>query len=167
MTTELLTIGLSRWTLAIGLLAAFVLTLGGLQSGIANADVGDNEAPDCSKATPSIDVIEKNNKKFVPVNLLGVTDPDGDDVTITVFAIRQDEEVGKKSPDGLGVGTDTAQVRAERDGKGNGRFYHITFEASDGNGGASICATLVTVSVPKGKKTAVDGGPLDDSTKSQ
>ena len=94
MTTELLTIGLSRWTLAIGLLAAFVLTLGGLQSGIANADVGDNEAPDCSEATPSIDVIEKNNKKFVPVNLLGVTDPDGDDVTITVFAIRQDEEVG-------------------------------------------------------------------------
>ena len=35
-------------------------------------------------------------------------------------------------PDGFGVGTDTAQVRAQKDSQGNGRVYEISFEADDG-----------------------------------
>jgi hypothetical protein len=41
---------------------------------------------------------------------------------------------GSTSPDGTGVGTEQAQVRAERAESGNGRVYHIAFTASDGNG---------------------------------
>ena len=38
-----------------------------------------NEPSDCSEAAPSIDTIWPPNHKFVPVNILGVTDPDGVD----------------------------------------------------------------------------------------
>jgi hypothetical protein len=72
---------------------------------------------------------------------------------------------GKNHPDGKGVGTSTAEVRAERDGKGDGRVYHIGFTADDGNGGT--CSGVVLVGVPHDKGGAndpVDGGALYDST---
>jgi hypothetical protein len=102
--------------------------------------------------------------------VLGVTDPDGDMFTITIDALSQDEPVngtgdGNTSPDGDGVGTPMALVRAERDGGGNGRYYHIYFTAADDFGNS--CTGEVQVSVPKnqGKKgAAVDDGPLFDST---
>jgi hypothetical protein len=37
-------------------------------------------------------------------------------------------------PDGAGIATNTAQVRAERLGAGDGRVYHIGFTADDGKG---------------------------------
>ena len=76
---------------------------------------------------------------------------------------------GNTGPDGSGVGTSTAFVRAERVGNpktpGNGRVYHITFEATDAAGGS--CTKTVKVGVPHdqgGKATPIDGGPLFDST---
>jgi hypothetical protein len=98
----------------------------------------------------------------------GVTDPNGDPVAITVSSIYQDEAVdgrgsGNTAPDGQGVGTSTAQVRAERSGKGNGRVYYIGFTANDGLGGT--CDAVVEVGVPHNKKsTPVGEGPLFDST---
>ena len=54
---------------------------------------------------------------------------------------------GNTEPDGRGVGTDTAEVRAERNGNpktpGNGRVYRITFTATDDKGAA--CTATVTV----------------------
>ena len=110
------------------------------------------------------------NHSLATVDVLGVTDPDGDGVTITVDSIFQDEPIdglgdGDTSPDGFGVGTSTAQVRAERAGNGNGRVYHIGFTADDGHGGA--CSGEVLVSVPKSQAAsgaAVDDGALYDST---
>jgi hypothetical protein len=104
------------------------------------------------------------------VSVLSVTDPEGDAIQITVDSIFQDEPVdvngdGHFVPDGQGVGTATAEVRAERDGGGNGRFYHIGFTADDGRGGT--CTGTVLVGVPKsqGKKGApIDDGALYDST---
>jgi hypothetical protein len=99
--------------------------------------------------------------------VLGVNAPEGDPIAITIDGILQDEPVdapgsGKTSPDGRGVGTATAEVRAERIGSGNGRVYHIRFTADDGDGGT--CSGEVLVSVPKSKKrTPVDNGPLYDS----
>jgi hypothetical protein len=129
-----------------------------------------NNPPDCSAAAPSVDTLWSPNHKFVAVNVLGVTDPDGDPVTITIDGIRQDEPVnglgdGDTSPDGAGVGTDTASVRAERAGNGNGRVYTIDYTAMDDKG--ATCSGDVTVSVPKnqGKHgAAVDDGPTFDST---
>jgi hypothetical protein len=129
-----------------------------------------NEPPDCTEASPSVDTLWPPNHSFVAVDVLGVIDPDGDEVAITIDSIFQDEPVdgqgdGSFTPDGQGVGTATAEVRAERAGPGNGRVYHIGFTADDGHGGT--CSGEVLVGVPKnqGKKGApVDDGPLYDST---
>ena len=133
-----------------------------------------NEAPDCSNAVASIEEIWPPNHKFVEINILGVTDPDSDPVTITINSIFQDEPLdtfgdGSFEPDGFGVGTDTASVRAERSGTkkvpGDGRVYHIGFTADDGNGG--ICNGVVQVCVPHDQRKGhecIDGGPLFDST---
>ena len=133
-----------------------------------------DQPPDCSAAAPSVTEIWPPNHKMLGVNILGVTDPEADPVSIVVTGITQDEPVdglgdADTSPDGAGVGTDTAQVRAERDGtpnvRGDGRVYHIHFEASDGEGG--VCSGLVNVGVPHDRRPGdaiVDGGELYDST---
>ncbi len=72
---------------------------------------------------------------------------------------------GDTGPDGRGVGTATAEVRAERAGRGNGRVYHTGFTADDGRGGT--CSGEVHVGVPHdqgGGAVPVDDGPLYDST---
>ena len=127
-----------------------------------------NVGPACDNATANPDRLWPPNHKFVPIAIDGVTDPDGDMVTITIDSIFQDEAVtargsGKSAPDGRGVGTSTAEVRAERVGGGNGRVYHIGFTATDGLGAS--CAGTVTVGVPsRPHKPPVDDGPLFDST---
>jgi CSLREA domain-containing protein len=127
-----------------------------------------NSAPECSSFSTSVVSIWPLNKQFTPVQVLGITDPDGDLVTIAITRIFQDEPVGQgsNSPDGRGVGTDTAEVRAERDGNGNGRVYHIFFTATDGRGGScSGEARLPTVPHDQsGDVDAIDEGPLYDST---
>jgi hypothetical protein len=133
-----------------------------------------NRPPDCSNATPSMGQIWPPNHKMVQIGVLGVTDPEGDTVAITIDSIRQDEPVdtlgdGKTSPDGVGVGSSTAEVRAERSGTpkvpGDGRMYHIGFTADDGHGGSCSGSVLVGVPHDQGKgSTVVDGGPLYDST---
>lgn len=129
-----------------------------------------NHPPVCDYAYASPASLWPPNHKFNKISVLGVTDPDGDPITITVNSIFQDEPVngtgdGNTSPDGKGIGTSSAEVRAERSGSGNGRFYHIGFTADDGKGGT--CTGAVTVNVPKskGKKgAAIDDGALYDST---
>lgn len=131
-----------------------------------------NQPPDCSGAFASLDRIWPPNHSWVPIQILGVVDPDGDALLITITSIFQDEPVdtygdGKFTPDGDGVGTDTAWVRAERAGTkkvpGNGRAYHITFTADDGRGG--VCDGEVLVGVPHDVKDVVmDEGALFDST---
>ena len=52
-----------------------------------------NRSPDCTQATPSQVTIWPPNHKFVPITVLGVTDPESDSVTIKITGIRQDEPV--------------------------------------------------------------------------
>jgi predicted extracellular nuclease len=129
-----------------------------------------NVAPVCTEAAASVEFLWPVNHKFVSVEILGVTDADGDVLTITIESIFQDEAVddggdGSTAPDGQGVGSNVAELRAERAGGGNGRFYHVTFSAADGRGGT--CSGTVYIGVPlnQGKQGApVDDGPLYDST---
>jgi len=96
-----------------------------------------------------------------------VNDPDGDNVTIDINYIKQNEPVnglgdGDTSPDAT---INPLQVRAERSGTGNGRVYQIGFTANDGKGGK--CESSVKVCVPhdQGKGNAcVDDGIQYDST---
>jgi len=91
-------------------------------------------------------------------------------VTITITAVTQDEPVdggddGNPCPDATGTGGSVVELRAERQGDGDGRVYHISFTANDGHG--SECTGVVTVCVPMRfgpKRTCVDEGPLFDST---
>ncbi|MBP6016607.1 MAG: M4 family metallopeptidase [Candidatus Promineofilum sp.] len=127
-----------------------------------------NQPPVCSGTVASTSRLWPANHKFISIDVLGVTDAEGDPVTITIDSIRQDEAVdangsGNTAPDGQGVGTSTAQVRAERVGNGNGRVYYISFTAEDLYGGA--CSGQVQVGVPKNSNgTAVGDGPNYDST---
>ncbi len=126
--------------------------------------------PDCSMAAASAPRLWPPNHKFVSEKVDGVTAVNGP-VTIDITGIFQDQSPtvkgsGHTCPDGKGVGTSTAMVRAERAGGiDDGRVYHIDFTATDQKG--QTCTGDVTVCVPhdQGKdKTCVDHGPLFDST---
>jgi len=101
-----------------------------------------NTPPDVTEAYPSIDCLWPPNHKFVDITIEGITDPDGDEVLITIIGITSDEptatiegaagKIHTPDADPDCIGTDTASVRAERSGTGNGRVYEITFVASDG-----------------------------------
>ena len=145
--------------------------LGGPNKVWLNNTAVANQPPDCSQAAPSQDSLWPPNHKFKSINVNGVADPDtGDAVTINIDSIFQDEPVngegdGNTSPDGQGVDSDTAKVRAERSGGGNGRVYEIKCTADDGNGGT--CLGTVKVGVPHDKKdTAVNDNAITtyDST---
>jgi hypothetical protein len=91
-----------------------------------------------------------------------VTDPDGDDVTITVTGVAQDEPLdgvadGSTSPDAIFQDSDVV-LRKERGGLGNGRVYTVRFTADDGNGGT--CTGTVSVCVPRDRRKPV--GCIDD-----
>ena len=136
-----------------------------------------NHPPDVSHAAASPASIWFLDRDLTPVSIVGVTDPDRDHVTIRIDRIRQDEPTGSsdddrnrgfdedRCPDGAGIGSAIARVRAERLASGNGRVYTIYFTALDGHGGET--PGTVKVSVPRDiflHRTAVDGGPLFDST---
>ena len=131
----------------------------------------EGSPPDCSNAVPSVAEIWMPRHDWVDIEILDVNDPDGDTVTITITGITQDEPVdgpgsGKTSPDGMGVGTSVAHIRAERSGQSrNGRVYEISFEADDGTG--LTCNGSVKVCVPHDQRKGhecVDDGQLYDST---
>jgi predicted extracellular nuclease len=131
-------------------------------------DMTLNGSPVCADAFPSRPILWPANHKMMPIKVLGVVDPENDPVAITITSIYQDEPVvgvgeGNFAPDGAGIGTDRAYVRAERAGNGNGRVYHIAFMAADETGS---CTGTVLVSVPLSRNgtPAVDDGPLYDST---
>lgn len=127
-----------------------------------------NQAPDCSGAVASKPTLWPANHKFNDIEVVGVTDAEGDPITITIDSIFQDEAVdapgsGNTAPDGQGIGSSTAEVRAERVGNGNGRVYHIGFTAEDDFG--AMCSGEVLVSVPPNRSNdAIDDGADFDST---
>lgn len=123
-----------------------------------------NHAPDCSAATANPATLWPVGGGFVPVSVQGVTDLEGDLVTVAFTAIYQDEGLTTPSqPDATGLGTSTARLRASRLTWGNGRVYHLSFIATDARGGS--CSGLIKVCVPVAQGgTCGDGGARVDST---
>lgn len=116
-----------------------------------------HQNPVCTAARPSQTVLWPPNHKLIPVQILGVTDPDNLSTTIAVTAVTQDEPVnglgdGDTSPDAVIQGQGVL-LRAERSGTGSGRVYQVSFTATDSKGGT--CNGTVTVSVPHDKQSAV------------
>lgn len=107
-----------------------------------------NSPPDCSAASADPATFWPPNRKFNEVEVIGLNDPDGDPITVTITGITQDEPVdgNRTAPDGDGIGTSAARIRAERDGRGNGRIYVISFDAADDEGATCEGAVQVCVS---------------------
>lgn len=128
---------------------------------------GGNNPPNVNQARPSVVRIFPANHSLIDVNVLGITDVDGDPLTIAISRIMQDEPTngtgnGNTCPDAL-INGSTAQLRAERKGNGNGRVYTISFTATDGRGGSS--QGNVKVCVPKnGNSDCTDDGANFDSS---
>lgn len=125
-----------------------------------------NEPPDCSTVTASPSTLWPPNHKFHLITLSGATDPEGDEVTLTVTGVTQDEPVngvgdGNTAPDAkAGPSSNTVFVRAERSGTGDGRVYRIAFTGTDPDGGTCTGTVLVTVPHDQGQgSTAVDSAP--------
>jgi hypothetical protein len=170
---------------------------GGADSNVATVSITVrpvNDAPSCvaAEAVPARDLWPPNHR-LERLNIVGLTDVEGDPIAVRVTGVRQDEPVlgngsGKTAPDAV---LDPLQVRVERQGGRDGRVYHVTFTASD-PGGAS-CGGTVAVCVPHdqgdgaviehnaddghethdpsepaggstGRGRCVDQGPLYDST---
>ena len=113
-----------------------------------------NDSPVCDLSQAQPAALWSNDHAFNLINIDNVSDPDGDAVTITVNEIYQDERVnargsGGTGPDGKGVGTNAAEVRAEYILGGNGRQYRINFTADDHRGGS--CSGMTFVRVMKSK----------------
>ena len=131
--------------------------------GIGNAcdATPQSEVPVCTAASATPATVWPPNGKFVPVLIVGVTDPDGDALTFSILSIHQDE-APSDAGDATGVGSAEASVRAERNGKGNGRMYYISFSATDAFGAS--CSGAVTVGVAHNQaKPAIGDGPQFNS----
>jgi hypothetical protein len=133
------------------------------EGGVTTGSTVVTVTPNCTNAAANPNLLWPPNNKLVPIQIAGVTSAGGGAVGLSVTSIFQDEPV-EHGPDATGVGTATPSVRAQRDGGGDGRVYHISFTAT--TNGAS-CTGSVTVGVPHDQgqhSTPIDEGSLYDST---
>jgi hypothetical protein len=136
-----------------------------VQSTIENVTA---QPPDCSLAAPSVATLWPPDKSFAPVSVQGVTDPQGENITINIDRVLLDEPAsgvgqGNVCPAASGLNTSTAQLLADRSGTGNGRVYHVQFTATNDSG--LSCQSEVKVSVPHDQNhPAVDDGGTFDAT---
>jgi Big-like domain-containing protein len=103
---------------------------------------------------------------MVNISISGVSDSDGDPITVTPTGVFQDEKAispgtgsGKTAPDAT---LTPLAIRAERDGTGDDRLYTIEFTASDGRGGTCTGAVKVCVPHDQGLQ-CVDDGSLSNA----
>ncbi len=110
------------------------------------------------RATPR--VLWPPNHRMVPVRIqVDATDACGD-VTAKILSVTSDEPAngrgdGNTSPDWVITGDQTAELRAERSGAGDGRVYTIRVEIADEAGNKVL--REVTVEVPHDMRKRAEG----------
>jgi hypothetical protein len=142
-------------------------------SASVRVDVIENHAPDCSRATISLEEeLWPPNGKLVRGRISGVVDPDGDPVSIEVLSINQSQPTlstaagsGRSCPDAGIIGPNLFELRSERDGTGEGRQYRVTFRATDSKGGSCQAAVSLCVPHDKGKPLCKEPETPYDSTR--
>lgn len=113
--------------------------------------VVDVEPPVISSVAASPAVLWPPNHRMVPVSFnVAVTDNCDAAPLCHVVSISSNEPVdgvgdGHTTPDWLITGALTADIRAERSGRGNGRIYANTLACTDSGGNSSSGNTFVTV----------------------
>ncbi|MBI4764615.1 MAG: hypothetical protein HY787_08420 [Deltaproteobacteria bacterium] len=144
----------------------FRLTVNDGLGGVANDEIiisvlNSNDPPRCDLAQAKPAMIWPPNHKLVPVSIVNLSDPNYEQIVVSILGINQDEPVnglgdGDTSPDAV-INGSKVLLRAERAGNGNGRVYQINFWANDSLGEG--CMGTVTICVPHDKK---DGACGDD-----
>lgn len=122
----------------------------GVASCSFNVNVNDTEAPVVSAVTPSTQMLWPPNHKMWDV-MLSYTSTDNCAVTGCQVSVTSNEAVNG-SPDWEIVNNRHIRLRAERDGKGDGRIYTITVTCRDAAGNSTSRTT--TVSVPHSMSSA-------------
>ena len=117
---------------------------GNSSSGAFTVSVVDTTPPEITSVTVSPNSIWPPNKKMVAVAVTINVEDIADPVPLTrIFDITCDETIG--SGDAQITGLLTAELRADRDAKGNGRVYTLHVEAIDASGNRSTVTVTVTV----------------------
>jgi hypothetical protein len=110
-----------------------------------------NREPDCTSAAATPKRLWPPNQHLWLVTAGGVTDPDGDAVTVEVTAVTHNEPAGnrgrgKAAPDWVAAPrADQVWLRAERSGSGGGRVYTLALKATDAHGATCTGTAVVTV----------------------
>ncbi len=107
-----------------------------------------NSSPDVLGAYADPGELWPPNNKMFNVSVLGVVDPDGDAVSITITDVSDDET--SAATDHGPLGSSTIKLRAKRNGNGQGRTYTVVFGATDAWGASS--EGTVSVFVPHDKR---------------
>jgi uncharacterized repeat protein (TIGR01451 family) len=136
----------------------------------ASATITVNHNPVCTALKAHPHKLWPPNHKFVTVTVGGATDIDGDTLTTTITGVTQDELLvgagsGPFSPDAAWVTghSNQVQLRAERDGTGDGRVYRIATTVTDGKGGSCTGTARVKVPHDQSGRRAVDSGLVINS----
>ncbi len=135
---------------------------------VSASDVGGytvfNQPPICDPAVASPAELWPPNHNLIEVTIANIQDVCERALEVRFDRVYQDEPVndigdGNTEPDAVGVGTNSLQIRSERQGGGDGRVYYVDFTATDPV--EEFCSGTVTVSVPhdQGGPGAVDSGP--------
>ena len=120
-------------------------------------EVVDTTPPIIHVVTATPDILWPPNHKMVQVTV-AATATDNCDPTpdCTITRVRSNEPVrgfgdGNTAPDWFITGNLTVYLRAERSGRGDGRFYTITVSCTDECDNSSEATAVVTVPHDKGK----------------
>jgi len=130
-----------------------------------------NVPPVCDQAVASPAELWPPNHQLIEVNIANIVDACERPLTVTFDRVIQDEPIngtgdGDTSPDAIGVGTQSLQLRSERQGGGDGRVYKVDFTVTDPAEGD--CTGTVTLMVPhdqSGDLAQDSGPPYYDSTR--
>jgi uncharacterized protein len=123
--------------------------------------VVDRKAPEITTVSASPHVLWPPNGRMVPVTVTVSASDESGTVTCEITGISSDEPStghgsGRRSPDWIVTGALSAQLRAERDGRGDGRTYTIAVACRDASGNVDTGST--TVIVPHDKDHGGPGG---------
>ncbi|MEE8574909.1 MAG: hypothetical protein V3T30_05805 [Thermodesulfobacteriota bacterium] len=110
--------------------------------------VADTTAPTLTLTISPTELIPPDKSMRLITTDAVVTDICDPAVTPHVLTVTSSEAT--TTPDDINIVGDSVSLRAERDARGDGRIYTITFDAVDGSGNASSAPGTVTVPVQVG-----------------
>jgi hypothetical protein len=113
----------------------------------AQVTVVDRTPPTITRLSASPNVLGPPNHKMIPIAIdAAATDNCDGAPACRISAVRSDEPQGAHEPDWQISGPLTVDLRAERDGSGDGRIYTLEITCTDVDGNSATRST--TVSVP-------------------